>query len=373
MQFISRNTSTHLERHGPRTRYPAFALTAFAACEPSERRDEFISQFTSWLTEARNSDGGWGTQAGDQQSTLFTTATVLTALQLVGAPAADYETSYQWLLARRVASGWALHPGTAPGPVATAYATLALVQSPFSEGEWRAVALRALTETRHWGSEEEVIPGTIWKHCTFAWVVPALVALGEPPHSRVIAEAIIAINKLRSSHGGWNESEPGVGRTIRSQYWAVRAMEGIILGFDPAVHVLRIDQERTSRELSEPDFITIKSRGSYATIVSSRIYRWFTYALAALALSVLLGVHRLAPQLSTRVDALAALALLAGSWYLIQKRPKQFPKLAKIVGVGVAVLSTLGLVFGTDLSTVAEFTQTLLQKAVDLALRLAAS
>lgn len=356
-RFITTKVFSHIETIGPRVRYAAFALFGLSLVDESKRSDDVVARCRSWLLEAKNDDGAWGMEARDNASTIFSTYLALWTLRQSGCEKADLTSGYQWLLAQAMNEGWALPPRPQPSPVATAYAVLALAGSNFGKSDRLDAAHKFLLQTRQWGTEEEVIPGTVWKHCTFASVVPALMRLGELPYSATVANAIVAINRLRSDDGGWSETEPGVGRTVRAQFWSVLALESVDRAFDPAIHVLRLDQERTGATLSEPDFVTINALPRYVTILPARVYRLIAYVSLVAAATILAGAHRYFEKLPARADALAALGLFTLAHLLIHRRPKQFPRAARIMKWIVAAVSLVGLVFGTDLASIAQTAQ----------------
>lgn len=349
--YISANAFSDLDRLGPRVRYIAFSLFAMSLLPESSRDKAFVERCARWLIDARNPDGAWGIESRDDASHLFSTSIALWSLQGVKHPDSELRPAYQWLLSQATDTGWSLRGGQGPSPIATAYAALVLAPAFASHDRLRA-AKALLLQVRQWGTEEEVVAGTVWKHCTFAFVLPALMALEESPYSTAVAEAIRYVNTLRLSGGGWSESEPKVGQTIRAQFWSVLALDAVYRAFDPAIHTLRIDAERAEGVLTEPAFVKMAVHSKWAMIVPARLYILGAYTPALLALLVLLGMHRGLSRLVPRADPLIALALLGCTYYLIKKRKRYFPLAGKILEGVLAVLSLLSLVFGTDLETV---------------------
>lgn len=346
LQFLENNVFDHLQTRGPRVRYVAFTLIALAQSSQADKGN-LVDQCCAWLEGARNPDNGWGVEA-KQDSDLFPTSLAIWSLQSVAFPARKLDPSLQWLLARAHDAGWSLNAAQGISPVATAYALLCLAHSDYSTHDRVRAGKEYLLQTRYWGIDKEVILGTVWEHCTFAWAIPALLALDENPYATTIAEGVRYINKLKSRHGGWNETEGDTGRTVRAQFWSVLALDAILKSFDPAKHVLRIDAERAEGVLSEPDFIKIAVHRKWATIVPARLYKSFVYVLLALAPLLLLGLHRKVTALPGRVDALLAIACVAMAWFLIKKRPKQFPKGAVAFRWVLGIFSAAGVLFGTD-------------------------
>ena len=348
--FLVENFPKHIEDkdHGPRTRYATFALVAF-----SENQDVVdqapVAECVRWLLAARNADSGWGTEASMEPSLVFPTATALWALQKAGCDEKLLESSFQWLLSRSMDRGWSLRPGQGPpAPLATGYAVLALALSKYKGHDRVQAGTSLLLQTQQWGIQQEDVTGALWKHSTFAWVLPALMVVGQDPYSPVVAEGIRYVNSLRSPHGGWYE-EPGFGdRTVRGQFWAAMALGAVHDAFDPAVHVLRIDAERAQESLSEPDFVKIAVRSKWAVILPARLYRLSVYSLLALGILVLLGGHRIVAQLPRNMDLLVTIGLAVLFGYLVRKRPRQFPRVAPFLPWIVVVIEFVHLVFGVD-------------------------
>src|SRR5215216_3458746 len=124
VDFINSNLFKHLETLGPRIRYVAFALFAMSVIDESRRSRDLIGRAKSWLLDAKNEDGAWGTEAGDNASTLFSTFLALWSLQRVHCDERDLLSGYQWFLAHSSDRGWALGPDMPASAVATAYAVI---------------------------------------------------------------------------------------------------------------------------------------------------------------------------------------------------------------------------------------------------------
>lgn len=370
LDFIAKNTFGHIDRLGPRIRYAAFSLLALVDCRLLTRHADLERRCCDWLLQSRNDDHGWGAVAGDQASSLFPTCLALQSLQQADIDPATLRSSIQWLLACASDTGWRLRPTDGPTPLATAYAVLCLTNDSIGNHAQRLStgALSTLLQTRQWGFHDEEQAGTIWRHATFARVVPALLKLGQNPYEQVIADAVVYINTLRHPNGGWTEPEAGVVRSIRSQYWAVQAMSAIHDAFDPAIHVPRITAERVQEQLAEPTFVKIAMRSRWATIFPARVYRGITYTLLVLAACVLFfftpvvrAVNRLTASnvLPQRLPALIGLVFLAGAVYLLRHRPKQFGRLPRVVEWTLGTLAALHLLAGIDVLALLDFLRSL--------------
>lgn len=349
--FIESNVFKHIEQNGPRIRYVAFSLAAMAE-HPNLVSSELFERCCKWLEDTRNTDNGWGAEAG-QDSELFPTCLSIWALQKARWPESKLDPSLQWLLSRAHNAGWALDSAQGLSPVATAYALVCLAQSDYREHDRVRAGKEYLLQTRHWGMEEEVTSGTVWKHCTYAWVIPALLALDENPYSTTIAEGVRYINSLKSRHGGWNETENDKGRTVRAQFWSTLALDSIFRSFDPGIHVLRIDAERAEQVLSEPEHVKIAVHKKWATIIPASAYKFLAYLFLILVPMFLFGIYRRVEAIPTRADALLALAALAASWFLMQKRQRYFPKGIKAFRWALAIFSVASAIFGIDAESAA--------------------
>ena len=364
--FLEQNVFRHVERLGPRIRYVAFTLLEL--CHHREASNEdLIKQSCDWLLNARNPDNGWGQEASAEPSELFPTFLAIWALKSAGWPAKRLDPSLQWVIAQAQDVGWPLQPGQGPSPVATAYALLALSSTTYTDHDRVRAGKHYLLQTRLWGMEEEVIAGTVWKHCTFAWVIPALLHFEENPYAPVIAEGIRHINTLRSRAGGWNETENDKGRTIRAQYWSVFALESVYRHFDPAIHVLRIDAERAQDVLTEPGFVKIAVHSRWATILPASIYKGAVYVLLVAAPLFLLGLYRALGSAPQPFDALLCLGSLSGAWLLIRKRHRYFPRVAGVFRIVLAALATLSLLFGWNARALVTIARDYLAKLLHIA------
>jgi hypothetical protein len=344
LEYIRGSVFEHINERGPRIRYIAFSLLAI--CDNKDPSfEEDIKKYIEWLLESRNPDNGWGIERGTS-SHLFSTFLALWALKAAGVDYRELEPSFQWILSKAMVTGWALGPGTSPQPVATAYALLALSQTDYMRHDVVVAGKQFLLQTSHWGPEEEVISGTVWKHSTFAFVVPALIQYGENPYSPVIAQAIRYINSKVSPSGGWSETGIPEGKTVRAQFWSVFALDAVYKAFDPSIHVPRIDAERAQESLEEPDFVKIAVRTKWAIIIPSFLYKSIAWILLLLSLIFLFGLYRGIANLPEAYDSVWSILFLSGAWFLIKKRSKYFPTFAKYLQYAIAIFSFINLAFG---------------------------
>jgi hypothetical protein len=351
VEYITKNLERHRDKYGARIRYTAFAMLGLKSCK-TIGLDTFISSQREWLLKARNQDGGWGHTASDQNSHLLPTSLAVEALRGIGQDESAFEDTYRWLLSRFAIDGWSFPAEEQANPVATAYALLSLASSKYRDHSCVRQGESLLLNTRHWGVYDEGIPGAVWRHCTYPWVLGALIALGHNPFSPVMAEGIRYINSLRDKNGGWNEMIGQDTRTVRSQYWAVYAYSAIISGFDPENDVPRIDADRTTKALTEPDFVRVLVHTSWASVIPARLYRTGAYTLAIVAVSFLFGCERLLSQLPPRVDAAVAAALGFAAFTLVRKRRRYFPRVGWMVAnIIFGGLVLLNLITGASLAS----------------------
>jgi hypothetical protein len=348
LRYLSLNLKPHLQERGPRVRYVAYAIFAF--CDFRDQIDEgHLQTYVRWLKDARNFDNGWGDTANDGASHLFPTILAVMALSLAGSDDKQLEDSRKYILSLAQDGGWAVRPSEPPSAVANAYALTGL-GSWFQTHTAVQIARNSLVQTTHWGYVQEGVPGTLWRHCTYAWALPALAGFLNEPYAPVIAEGIRYINTLTSSNG-WSESPGRNDTSVRSQYWAVMALSAVATAFDPAIHSLRIDAERAQIGLNEPDFVKIAIHSRWATVLPSSVYRAMAFAPAIAGLLLLLGVHRNIPPLPHAMDSIIAILLFVVAFLLVQKRRKLFPRFAASTGIVLIMLELLDLLFGIDVRT----------------------
>lgn len=353
LTYLSSQFEKHLQAadRGARVRYGVFSLVALTLYRDFVDSNQ-IDRCLKWLRSAQNADGGWGNVANDGQSLLFMTGLAVWALRRAGVPNQDLEGSMQYILGLAGPRGWALKPVDTTTSVANAYALLAL-DGHYGTSPAVIAAKESLLQNTHWGNVQESVPGALWSHCTFAWVLPALASSIDDPFAPVIAEAIRHINTLQTEHG-WSETPGANDATIRSQFWAALALSAIYDRFDPSIHVPRIDAERTQETLREPEFVKIAVRSRWATFVPAAFYRAIAYLLIASAAGVLFGIHRKVATLPYWTDPAICLLLLAGALLFIRKRPKLFRWLATAAEILVGLLAFLHLAFGLDFARILE-------------------
>lgn len=353
LDFIAGNFNDHISKRGQRLRYAALPLLTIGECYPSWN-PEFQRSLIAWIQDGQNADNGWGVEASDRDSNLFSTYLAVMSLTRCKATWSGQENVAQWILSRGSIRGWALdhQQPTAridehrSSSVATAYALLALTALGKTDHELVQRGKDILLQNNHWGPEDETIAGTVWRHCTYTHVIQALTSLGIDPFDTVIAEGIRHLNKLESPSVGWEESEFDKTPTVRAQYWAVTAFSGVLGVIDPGIHVPRIDAEHTEDSLLEPEFVKISMHSPWAMIVPTRLYVLIVWTLIVTGVGFAFDALTF---LSDIPPAYAATALLFAAWFLIQKRPKKFPRLARVVTLIGVVIMGLSTLFGHNL------------------------
>lgn len=354
IEFIEANTFKHVKSNGPRIRYVAFALIAF--CESHyDIKHEFTQNCIDWLIDSKNSDNGWGASSQDNDSTIFCTFTALWALQHANIKDDILDPSYQWLLSRFTNHGWSLTEGNEISSVATAYASLCLVSSSkYAQHENILKAKEYLLKTTDWNLQDEVILGTIWKHCSYAWIIPALAALGEDPYCRTISEGVYVINELYTDNC-WSEVPHSKNITTRSQFWAVHALDSLQEAFEPDKHVLRINATRKHETLTEPKFVTLGVHTNWTTILPTKIYKYSLYGLFLISIMFLFEFHRKLANLPDFCDTVIAALILFAIYYLIQQRKHLFPKASTAAKYLFIILTLNGFLFDFTFQKVLNF------------------
>jgi hypothetical protein len=344
-----RRTSKNSVGRGERIRYVAFPLLVLSRFK-DEALHLYLERCKTWLLNARNEDHGWGDEANDQASKLFSTFIAIRALQQAKASYSELEHSYTWVRAQSKSDGWSLYPGHPVSTVATAYGILCLTKSPFNKDERVDRAAKFILQNKIWHPTTDDASGTVWQHSTATWVLSALAELGEPPYSPTIAEGVRYLNSLKRREGApWAETPDHHVFSTRSQYWAVVALRSLQHSFDPSVHALRIDAERASQELTEPTYLKFKIRSAWAIVVPARIYVIATYGCFATALLFAFSFHRLFPEPSKELDILIALSLSYAGWQMMRLRSKPFsPRMRWIAKTVVALGVLAGAWFGKD-------------------------
>lgn len=350
LDYISNRLFKSLEEQGGRTRYVLFAL--FALTDHLEKVDSnLLLNCTDWLLRAQNSDGGWGHVTNDSDSRIFPTCFAVCVLRRLGVGEERLLGGFNWILGQGNPSGWSFNGGNVPSPTATAQAVVALRELRDSTSDIFIKPKELLLATDHWGTERENLPGTLWDHCTYMWIFPALTALGVDPYAPTIAEGIRAINRLAGPNG-W--TEPSGGESIRGQFWAVFALNTIKETFDPAVHVYKIDSERAQQALTEPSFVNVFVHTRWAMVIPQILYRGLTYLFIAVFFVAFTGVYRSAPRFA---DLLASSALAVVIYFLITRRKHLFPKwLLRILIIVAGALSFVNLFLGWSVKDIFTYT-----------------
>jgi hypothetical protein len=366
LAFVRGNLDEHLAdtERGRRVRYVAFALLAFLEFRDLIS-DAEVERCVTWLLYARNSDAGWGHEAHDGNSQLFTTAVTMWLLRTSGVAPSMLDASEQYVLGLAGEDGWSLERGQSSSEVANAFALLAL-GGRYDASRSVATARQTLLQTSQWGSVQESVPGTVWTHSTFAWVLPQLTRIVESPFAPVVADGIRYINSLACARG-WSETPGRSDVSVRSQFWATMALSAVQDSFDPAKHALRVDAARAQENLPEPEFVKIAVHSTWATIMPAKAYRAAIVLLVTVALLILYGAHRGLSLLPHRADAVLSLAPLAVAYALVRKRPTLFPRIGRWAAGTLVALELFHLIFGISLTEIAETLQqlpTLFQKLI---------
>jgi hypothetical protein len=351
LEFIQSKLFSSIEKQGRRTRYVIFAL--MAAIDQLDRVDpDFASRCAEWLIKARNRDGGWGHNANDEQSRLFPTCMSLIQLAKLNYNPHDLESGFIWLLSKSSESGWSFEEGGSPTPTASAQAILALRNYKEHDDGIFSRPKELLLHTTQWGTERENLPGTLWDHCSYMWVFPALASLDVNPYDPTIAQGVRAVNKLNCNHG-W--IEPLGGESVRGQFWAVFAFDALHKAFDPAIHIYRIDSEKAQAVLTEPEFVVIKVRSSWAIIIPKFIYQSLAYILLLASFVIFLGLNRLIPAPPRPGDFFISVLCFVLAYILVTKRKHLFHVRAIWIFTGIiAVLGFIDLVFGLSVQNLFE-------------------
>ncbi len=333
LQYIYSTLEKHITKE-PRTRYTFFALNALLE-NPDIADHKFIERWSSWLLKARNSDGGWGNVANDEKSSLFPTSMSLLVLHKLNYKVNELNTGFNWLLTHKTDRGWPFNDGEPISLVATGMAVLALRCIKSATDPVFNSPKELMLENEHWGTEIENLPGTVWAHCTYMWIFPALMSLKVEPYSKTIAEGVRDVNIYASSEG-WKE--PNGALTIRGQYWGTVAFHAILNAFDPAIHTYRIDSSLAHISMKEPDFVNIRIRSSWGIVIPSKLYRLIAYILFCISLITFSGIYRYVEHIPRNADFIVAVAFFGFSYFMVRKRKNLFPKYFLWVVIGIVSL-----------------------------------
>lgn len=343
VNFIQDKLENSVNTNGKRTRYVFFALLGLL--ENILLADKsFIIKWSEWLYSARNKDGAWGHYANDENSALFPTCMSLIVLNQSNIQNHDLTLGYNWILSEKKEDGWSFGKDSSISEIATAMAVLTLRGIKDSKDSIFEKPKVKILQNDLWSTERENQPGTLWEHCSYMWIFPALMSLDVDPYNKVIANGVRNINKY-NSNDGW--IEPGGGMTVRGQFWAVVAFESIIDSYDPSVDTYQIDSSISQNALREPQFVNIFIHSNWAMIIPAKLYKLLTYLLLILDAMFFLGIHRLIEPIGRWLDFTLAVIFFLIIYKLVNKRKSLFSKsiLPIIIGT-VTILGTLDLVFG---------------------------
>lgn len=364
LNYLRSNLTPHLSERGSRTRYLSLPLAVLAECFPSFDT-KFQRSVAEKLVAARNDDDGWGDDARDGESDVFSTYLAIEALSLAGGYAAEIEAAGRWILSQHREAGWGLHPSQNYSISGTAYALQALVRTGHLDTPAFKLGHEQLLSVDRWEPEEIIIPGAKWLHCRSAAVVRALIASGTDPFHPTIAEGIRAFQRCVHQGAGWTETPNENSPTIRSQYWAASALDRVWQAFDPAICIPRVDAERTQEVLLEPIYLPFATGTRFHTIIPAAVFRAIVWALL---LGGLLASSNLLAHVRTPSPGWAVatgVVMVVAATVLVRKRPKQFPYLYPLVRYAVVIAAALGAIFGTSAYQIlSEFWKRLLEYTV---------
>jgi hypothetical protein len=331
--FIWLKLQTDLEKF-PLTRYVQFAIWNVKDCHLEEL--DQVKQYTKWLIDAQNKDGGWGYRSADNISMLFPTVlSVITLSQFANKPIQEsLEKAAQWLRSKRLGELWGFDGEENPNYVATSQGVLALTKCghEFSIDSKRII-LEYLKSNNDWSTQVENLPGTVWKHSRIMWIVPSMLLLGAEPYCSQIASAVRNANERGFEHG-WKE--PDGAKTIRGQFWITTMFSALLRAYDPAIVTYRIDSSFSIQkpEYQEPEFVHIRPENRiFRFVFHSGIYQFFAYLSFILSVVIVFLVPKgdlLVPR-STFVGlaSLSAIIFFLVSFWLMKKRQALFPKFVR--------------------------------------------
>ncbi len=346
LQYIKENYNSHLKTRGSRTRFVAFPLLVISTYYPNYDK-QLQNRFLKWLVSSVNKDGGWGDEKDADNSDIYSTYLSVIAINSIEPNHDCLAGAKNWILSAGSERGWEFDTKNGPSYSATSYALIALKYLGETKHNLIIKGLEFLTTITHWGDEDATLSGTLWRHCTHSNVLCALALYEEDLFASTMAEGIRHSNHLLSSSGGWMETKGSIeNRSVRSQYWAVAYSDKIIRNFDPSKFIPRIDAERQSKTLKQPDFQSFLVSTKWATVIPTRVYRVIVYGILVLASSLALSVLPLLPIWSPKTLQTVGLFLLIFSVFLMNKRKTVFPNLAKYAPYVIVVMGTLNLLLG---------------------------
>lgn len=345
LSFMRDNLDTHLETRGKRIRYVAFPLAVLSECFP-DYDAALRKHLSEWLIASQNADGGWGEEANDRNSDVFSTFLATDALMKAGEGGDAIKAAGRWMSARHTEAGWSLYPDQRHSLAGTAYGVMTLLYAGFRDTSSFASGRELLLGTDNWEPEEVNIRGTRWHHDRASLIIRALSVTETDLFHPTLAEGVRIFQRRVHPLYGWTEKPSDNLPSIRSIYWAVAALSTVYTRLDPAIYIPRVDAERSQGVLLEPSFIPFAVNSRWHTIVPSSGFRVFVYFLLVAGFITASGLLERVPRLPSQVGAPIGVLMVAASAVLVRKRPKQFPRLFPWVNWIVAVTATLGFLFG---------------------------
>jgi hypothetical protein len=348
LQFIRDNLVDHVRTRGPRLRYVAFPLMTLAECFPDfDRRFQRFMQ--DWLLKAMNPDHGWGEEANNRSSDLFSTYLAVTALSKTASDhSATIAAAGRWVISQFQETGWALHSAQPYSATAIAYSLNLLATAHLEETPAYKQGRELLLANDNWENEETVMSGTKWLHCKPGAVIHGLVQTETDILLPPVASAVRTFQRCITPGEGWTERQGENTPTIRSQYGAVFGMAPLMAWFDPAIVIPRVDAMRKQGMLQEPQFLPFGTGTRFHTILPAFIFRFLVWCGILFGFAMSLGALSVIPSPPHYVGSLAGLALMSVSLWLIGKRRRQFPRIGRWVQWLLISIGALGAVFGVS-------------------------
>lgn len=360
LDFIKSSIRCHLEKRGPRTRYVSLPLLTLAECFPTQER-QTQKFMLDWLLRARNSDHGWGDEANNDSSDIFSTYLAASALFAArGFTDEPIVAAGNWMLQQHREEGWAMHEAQPYSPTATAYAVATLRIAELQETAAYHQGREMLLSNDGWDNEEVVISGTKWLHSKSTAIIRALVQSETDTMHPTVAEGVRSFQR-RITDDGWTERPIENKPTIRSQYWAVYGLDALIQHFDPSILIPRLDAMRQQGVLREPQYLPFAVNTPFHTIIPASIFRIVVWTGLVLGLLAAPGFLSLLPLPSSSALPPVGLAVLMGAIWLISKRPTQFPRMGRWMRRLILFLGLVGTVYGTSPADVADWLKAHLQ------------
>lgn len=342
IEFIKMNLTQHLENRGNRTRYVQFALLNLIHNSNSELK-EFIEYNISWLLSARNQDGGWGYKANDEQSQLYPTCVSILLLKKFRFNVKALESAYNLILSKRNNGIWSFNENSRLSETATAIATLSIMTCKDIPFDMKGIE-NFLLKNQYWGTEIENMPGANWEHCSYMWIFPALIKLGNAPHCMTITRGINFLKNLECSQG-W--LEPNSSLTVRGNFWAVFALDSLTTKFDPLQHSYKIQTE---------NWLHFNVDNQWTIIIPTKLYKWITFMLTLIGILLFLGINRFYGHLPIYFDFILSLIFFIIVIRLTFIRKNRFSILIRwIIGGVVAILTLFQVITGKSILDIFNF------------------